>query len=180
MSYFRHHDLIDKKFGKLLIIGRELKNPNPKNRNARWLCRCDCGKEKPMYATQLIRGYSKTCGCSRHQNPLDIAVNKIMNHYKNGAKERNLEFSLTFEQFKYLIQQDCHYCGSIPCSNFKTVGEERFVFSGIDRMINEIGYKKDNCVSCCFKCNHAKNKMSAESFFDWIKHIYKRCNLASE
>lgn len=31
----------------------------------RWLCRCDCGTLKVVYASSLRRGSSKSCGCSR-------------------------------------------------------------------------------------------------------------------
>lgn len=29
----------------------------------KWLCRCDCGKEKPIWATSLHQGRTISCGC---------------------------------------------------------------------------------------------------------------------
>jgi hypothetical protein len=33
--------------------------------NVRWLCRCECGTEKPTYGSQLRNGRSTNCGCKR-------------------------------------------------------------------------------------------------------------------
>lgn len=33
------------------------------------------------------------------------------------------------------------------------------------------GYRKKNCVSCCYTCNRAKNTMSLQNFTTWIQRI---------
>lgn len=33
--------------------------------SSRWLCRCDCGRETVVYATNLTSGRSTSCGCFR-------------------------------------------------------------------------------------------------------------------
>jgi hypothetical protein len=33
-----------------------------------WLCRCECGTEKPVTATSLIERDAKSCGCLRIEN----------------------------------------------------------------------------------------------------------------
>ena len=48
----RLHDLTGKRFGKLTVISRA---PNGNGHGARWNCRCDCGKEKIIYANHLER-----------------------------------------------------------------------------------------------------------------------------
>lgn len=50
-------DLIGEKFGKLTVIKYE--------GNSKWLCVCDCGKEKTTRADSLKNGRSTSCGCSR-------------------------------------------------------------------------------------------------------------------
>ena len=75
---------------------------------------------------------------------------------KNGAKTRNLEFNLTFEQFMTFWQKPCHYCGS------PTKG-------GLDRMDNAKGYFMDNVVACCWRCNDMKNNMSYKEFINHSK-----------
>jgi len=44
---------------------------------------------------------------------------------------------------------------------------------GIDRKNNDIGYKLDNCVSCCSACNFMKHKLSLEVFKEKISKINK-------
>jgi 5-methylcytosine-specific restriction endonuclease McrA len=40
-------------------------------------------------------------------------------------------------------------------------------------MNNDIGYKIDNVVPCCGKCNRAKYKSSIEDFAKHVKSLYE-------
>jgi hypothetical protein len=53
-------DLVDRKFGKLTVL-REC--PKDKNNLRRWLCLCDCGKEKTVYQNALCSKKTRSCGC---------------------------------------------------------------------------------------------------------------------
>ena len=57
-------DLIGKRFGKLIVLE---KSHNRRNRQALWVCQCDCGNlcEKPT--GQLNSGFATSCGCSWRQ-----------------------------------------------------------------------------------------------------------------
>lgn len=48
-------------FGMLTIIG----NAAPSGKAARYLCRCECGKEKVILYNNMRRGGSTNCGCQR-------------------------------------------------------------------------------------------------------------------
>ena len=53
-------NLLGKRFGMLTVI-----NEAPKQgRWSCWLCKCDCGKEKIVKTDNLVRGFTKSCGCS--------------------------------------------------------------------------------------------------------------------
>ena len=54
-------DITGQRFGRLTVIE---KIPS-KNSNARWLCKCDCGKYTDVLGTTLRRGETKSCGCLR-------------------------------------------------------------------------------------------------------------------
>ena len=100
-------------------------------------------------------------------------VNIIYGHYKRSAKERNLDFSLTKEQVRELIEQDCYYCGQKPVARFTAVGcAGDYESNGIDRVDNSKGYVLDNCVPCCKMCNFAKRDSTVEEFTEWIKKAY--------
>ncbi len=54
-----------KKFGKLTVV--ELA-PSRGNHRRYWVCKCECGKATVCLSTNLTRGNSTSCGCSRIQH----------------------------------------------------------------------------------------------------------------
>ena len=45
------------------------------------------------------------------------------------------------------------------------------MYSGLDRINNEVGYTRQNVVPCCIICNRAKNSMPFKDFIDWINRL---------
>ena len=82
--------------------------------------------------------------------------------YRNSADLKNVEFTLTFEEFEFIVHQSCHYCN--------TINEEKG-FIGIDRKIPELGYVLANCAPCCTMCNFMKLTASYEIFLLRVEHI---------
>lgn len=56
-------DLTGKRFEKLTVLRVEGKIEHGKE--ARWMCKCDCGALKSFKSSELRRGAAKSCGCSR-------------------------------------------------------------------------------------------------------------------
>lgn len=54
------NDLTGQKFGMLLILRR---GEDSKSNKVRWICRCDCGREKLILGHNMTNGHSTTCGC---------------------------------------------------------------------------------------------------------------------
>jgi hypothetical protein len=54
-------DMTGQRFGKLTVIRR---GENYRTL-ARWICQCDCGKEKQIAGSSLRKGLSKSCGCGQ-------------------------------------------------------------------------------------------------------------------
>jgi len=134
----------------------------------------------------------KVCGCLREETAKINAIaahnknrksfgeanfNKLFRAYIKHAKERKYPFFLTKEQFLILTSGNCYYCGIIPqqISNaMESYGA--YIYNGVDRVDNFLGYSSDNCVSCCGVCNRAKDVMGIDVFLAWVKRIYKnRC-----
>ena len=72
-------DLKNKRFGKLIVL-QEVPKPNNKEYKKTprwWLCRCDCGTEKVIIQTGLIRKKlgTKSCGC----------IGKVKKYKVNGT-----------------------------------------------------------------------------------------------
>lgn len=55
----RYNDYTGVRFGHFVVV-EKVKNKN--DRNAKWLCRCDCGKDFEVYGQDLKRRKRKCCG----------------------------------------------------------------------------------------------------------------------
>lgn len=57
-------DISEQKFGKLTA-----KKPlrTEKGKGIIWLCKCECGNEKEVPASRLLRGTTKSCGCLKEE-----------------------------------------------------------------------------------------------------------------
>ena len=136
-------DLTGQNFGRLIVIKRV---ENDKSGNHRWLCRCDCGKEKVIRGSDLKNGHTKSCGCLKIKH----------GHTKNGKPDG------IYKSWHDIIQR----CTNPNCSNYKDYGGrgimvceewldflnfEKDMIKGwkpgltLERENNELGYDKENC-----------------------------------
>lgn len=54
-------DMVGQRFGRTVVVERSESLPNRKQ--ARWLCRCDCGSTHLVLGNNLRRGNTRSCGC---------------------------------------------------------------------------------------------------------------------
>ena len=108
-------------------------------------------------STSVLDGYSWEC-----KECYAYSVRNRYNAYKGAAKHRQLDFELSLNEFDKITSKACVYCGKY---NGEYLGTP---FSGIDRIDSSIGYKLDNCVSCCQICNKMKLNYSVG---DWMEHM---------
>lgn len=188
---------IGEKYNKLTIIDILLDNKNKEKHKVR--CICDCGTECIRNLRCVKRGLSKSCGCLSIQwqkssefkemqkkssklgadatrLPTGISsFNKIFQVYQSGARKRRLSFELTKSEFTTLINDNCFYCGITPSQRtFDKKRNGNYVYNGIDRVDNSIGYNINNCVTCCGICNKMKMGETQEFFLKKIIMIYKK------
>lgn len=165
-------DLTGQVFGELTVLG--ISERRISNRLS-WLCRCSCGKETvyPTYA--LIRGASTHCrNCRWGSESKDVRMERhLFRRYINSAKKRNIQFSLTEQEFYAIIRKPCRYCGKFRCSRNEHTKEVHTKFNGVDRLDNSKGYTTENSVPCCSYCNQAKNNRNEEEFLSWAKELYE-------
>jgi hypothetical protein len=105
------------------------------------------------------------------------AKNSLYKDYKYRAVNKNLEFTLTFEEFDKLTDTNCQYCDKVP-TNIKYANGNKKVFcyyNGIDRVDNKQGYKVENCSPCCELCNKIKLDLTLTDFLSHIEKILKKC-----
>lgn len=74
--------LIDRRgerYERLLVIERA-PNAGPKDTNARWSCRCDCGRTVVAYGQDLAREKVKSCGCFSADKAFKHGMSKTKIH----------------------------------------------------------------------------------------------------
>jgi hypothetical protein len=125
----------------------------------------------------LIQKNKECSFCRKHGNePTEQAqINFIIDQYKRGAKQRNLDYILSENEFINLIKGNCYYCNTEPQpkkyrnsrNKIKTIS-----YNGIDRVDSSLGYNKNNCISCCEMCNRMKMAYKQQDFLEQIKKIH--------
>lgn len=184
----KRKELSGQKFGRLTVveIDKESIGPNRKSYRIRWACKCDCGNVKSISANKLLSNNTLSCGCLRKEGNQHIdfglsARRSVFSIYKRAAKRRNREFNLSFEFVMEITSKNCYYCGASPSNELKSKNKNgSYIYNGIDRVNNNIGYTKDNCVPCCFNCNNAKKQLTQIEFFELIRKIAVNHNLATK
>jgi hypothetical protein len=107
----------------------------------------------------------------------EASFNDLYGQYRYTAKIKNLEFSLTKDVFRAITKMKCHYCGSEPNEIRKTEGlNGDYIYNGVDRKDNNLGYTDTNSLPCCSFCNYLKRAHSYEKFVGHIKKIYEFLN----
>ena len=197
-------NLVGKKFNRLLVIED---TGMMRYTHAIYKCLCDCGNTKNVASEHLKSGNVKSCGCLAIENgrkqfinnkyakgntwgrksPGENGANTLFRVYKSAAKKRGHSFQLKKQEFLTLTQQNCFYCNKLPSSSItanKNTGgtlegikHSEFIYNGIDRIDNKVGYIIDNCVPCCKNCNRAKASLSYDEFLYMVKLIYKNLSL---
>lgn len=162
-------------FNRLTVMGLSHKD---RHHRKHFYVKCVCGTEKTVQGSLLTSGNTQSCGCLSIENkkaqrlPNDIGVvNHIILQYKRHARDRGIEWGLSFEQVDKIIREPCHYCGD-PAGNIKkTKNHPGFKHNGIDRRDNAKPYFIENVVACCGVCNIAKGARSEVEFIAWASRI---------
>jgi hypothetical protein len=174
-------NLSGKRFGRLkvLYIDHTVKTNNKHGYIDFYKCKCDCGNEMIVNGRTLPY-HKRKCHCIEKIKYGDyhVVIRKLFNIYQRGSKKRKLNFHLTLDQFYNIISQNCYYCGCKPNqiiinSANKKKNKIKYIYNGIDRINNNLGYTIKNSVSCCKKCNFMKSTFSKIDFIKHINLIYK-------
>lgn len=175
-------DLSGKTFGQLTVLClKEIKIDKLNKNNYYYDCLCSCGNRTVRKSTGLQNGTSKSCGCLQLKFASQLnkkgfgeaSVNSVYGQYRAKSKKYKIPFDISREDFLFISQQNCHYCGKTP-SNKKRSNYDNgdFVYSGIDRIIPSKGYTIENTVPCCIQCNVSKLDYSQQEFYSWIDRVY--------
>ena len=188
-------DMIGERRGSLVATGEAwVGNGHDKHITAE----CDCGKTIVAHHYTFKVGGITSCGCKKGdrsrvnikkahaaitQDFKKSLLSNLMAFSKHAAKRHNppVEFTLTREQYKALIDGECFYCGRDKVDYRHISGPKNSVHIGkkyecvgIDRKDSFKGYTPDNCVPCCQECNLMKRTLSVNNFISKCKIIAQR------
>lgn len=155
-----------------------------RNKKRVYSFKCVCGGERIAIISNIINSKYKCCiNCAAKRGKRGIqnllpdglgAKRHVINAIKQSAKYRDIKYNLTEDEAIFFISKNCYYCDDPPKSIVKEGSKYTgiFYYNGIDRVDNNIGYEKSNCVTSCYQCNIAKSTLSKQEFLDKIKKIY--------
>ena len=142
-------------------------------------CQCSCGTIKVVSLSSLRMKSTKSCGClnidrasRKRLSDSDRVKNSLIQEYNNSAYQRGLLYDLSETFLFSSIKMNCHYCGKHPSKPHRKC--ETFLYNGLDRVDNSIGYIESNVVPCCYICNKMKGELSVEVFLEHINNIWTR------
>lgn len=103
-------DLTGKKFNRLTVIERAGSN---KNKQALWLCKCDCGNEVKVISADLKSGHTKSCGC--------LHIQRIIQYNKQTKSTHNMTNTRLYKIW-YTMKQRCYYTKHKSYNNYGAKG----------------------------------------------------------
>ena len=148
-------DLTGKRFGRLVVLGRE--DVPSKGKVRRWLCHCDCGNEPLVLGKHLRSGATTSCGCLRAEVIADLVEARKLDitgntYYALTALHPIERQTKDGPRWEWVWRCDCGkeimapanmvisgYLRSCGCRNaeaHKTIGRENNKFLGLQDRTN--------------------------------------------
>lgn len=163
----------------IYMVTREPRTPNSNPLVRQRMMRCEvkclsCGSTKATTWQSAQASGCNSCSMRASKGNLDpkrVALVRVINVARRGARDRGYEWSLSDNRVFELIYSACHYCGTDASNTCSKRGKYAIRYNGIDRVDNTLGYTVENSVACCSTCNRAKGDMSYDAFLAWLGRV---------
>lgn len=145
-------DLTGRRFGRWVVISRAPDIVSPSGQHATaWLCNCECGAQKVVRSSTLVKGESQSCGCL-HQE-----LRHKLTQTHGGSKTRLFHIWSSMRQRcknpKNHAYKDYGGRGICVCEEWESFEAFReWAYQNgyketlsIDRIDNDKGYNPSNC-----------------------------------
>ena len=127
-------DLTGQRFGRLTVlyeaepeVYHRPDRPGKVKRIRRWVCECDCGRKTVVYASNLTRGTTRSCGCYGRETAREL--------HKETWIKHGMSRSRVYRIHKGMVQR---------CSNPNSTNYSRYGNRGIyvcDEWLGEEGFE---------------------------------------
>ena len=168
-------DLLGKKFGKWTVLSKLGRSKT--SRDILWLCRCECGKERPVKTYHLTKGYSSQCVDCGHlptkysEELPDCIWNKIV----LLARRRRIKVVITKHQAYQTFLKQKKLCAltKLPICFPKNGTEERHrsYTASLDRIDSKKGYTLNNIQWVHKHINVMKNVFTQSYFIELCHRV---------
>ena len=149
MDRIFYDDISGKRYGRFTAISYAGKD---KYRNSKWLCRCDCGNEKVVFALALKSGDTVSCGCFQRENNRKLRT--IHGERRPRTKEYRIWIGMKqrcnnpkYHSYKYWGGRGISICTQWLASFPEFLADMGRCPKGmsIDRINNDGDYEPSNC-----------------------------------
>ena len=140
-------DLTGQRFGYLTALNVD----SCKNKNAMWVCRCDCGKIVSVESQKLRNGNTQSCGCKRGK----IKIETSGTHGKTKTRLYRIWHSMKSRcDYDFKGSERYHGRGIKVCDEWKDSFEAFYEWAAangysdkltIDRIDSNGNYEPSNC-----------------------------------
>jgi hypothetical protein len=143
----KKYNLKNKKFGRWTVLGLSKSTGHEKF----WLCRCECGIEKEVRTSPLVRGRSLSCGCLSREISRKMRLKhgfKGTPEYKTWDSIKQRCYNKKHKSYNLYGGRGIKMCNEWLHSfeNFiRDLGVRPTLKHSIDRIDNSLGYFKENC-----------------------------------
>lgn len=144
------------RYGRLTAIKRVDANC----KESKWLCRCECGNYKSVFACHLQSGSIKSCGCGPKgrgramHGMTNTRVYRIWRQMHQRCENPNAE---GYENYGGRGIKVCEEWNSFPIF-FSDMGNPPTNKMTLDRVKTNKGYSKDNCKWSTWKEQHRNRR----------------------
>jgi hypothetical protein len=172
-------DLTNRRYGKLLVLGRAEDRPDASKRYY-WICKCDCGATTEISGGNLRNGDSKSCGCANHKSGhhhpswkgYKQLSGSMWGQILHNAKIRNIPIEITIEYAADLFDDQGGRC-RLSGESISLDGGEGRVTASLDRINSDLGYIPGNCQWIHKDVNQMKWDMPQPKFVEWCDKVSK-------
>lgn len=144
----RIKDLTGQRFMRWIVVqrGEDYIYPKSGKSSARWVCKCDCGRESLVHSAHLKNGTSQSCGCLSWEISSTHGLSKTR-AYAAWSKMLNRCYNASEKDKLYYEDR-----GVIVCDRWRNSVENFYEDMGecptgfeLERIDYDLGYSPENC-----------------------------------